>query len=98
MKTAKKAKTIPALKTDEAAEDFVARADLAQYDLSGFAPPHRPAPLLTGEPPHHHRPAGAWMSYCALDKSNTKTSIKPFSFSGNFSSILHLSSSALVMP
>ena len=38
MKTAKKAKTIPALKTDEAAEDFVARADLTQYDLSGFAP------------------------------------------------------------
>jgi len=28
-------KTIPTFKTDEEAEDFVATADLSQYDLSG---------------------------------------------------------------
>jgi predicted DNA binding CopG/RHH family protein len=28
-------KTIPTFKTDKAAEDFVATADLSQYDLSG---------------------------------------------------------------
>ncbi len=34
----KKLKKIPALKTDQEAEDFVANADLTQYDLSGFRP------------------------------------------------------------
>ncbi len=33
-----KLKTIPALTTDDAAERFVAEADLSQYDLSGFRP------------------------------------------------------------
>ena len=31
-------KGIPAFKTDEEAERFVASADLADYDLSGFVP------------------------------------------------------------
>jgi predicted DNA binding CopG/RHH family protein len=31
-------KTIPALKTDEDAEQFVETADLSDYDLSGFMP------------------------------------------------------------
>jgi predicted DNA binding CopG/RHH family protein len=31
-------KPIPDFKTDRAAEDFVAEADLTQYDLSGFQP------------------------------------------------------------
>lgn len=31
-------KTIPELRTDEAAENFVETADLADYDLSGFTP------------------------------------------------------------
>ena len=31
-------KKIPSLKTDAAAERFVARADLRQYDLSGLTP------------------------------------------------------------
>ncbi len=34
----KKLKKIPALKTDQEAEDFVANADLTQYDLRGFRP------------------------------------------------------------
>ncbi|WP_185327947.1 CopG family antitoxin [Acetobacter pasteurianus] len=29
---------MPSLHSDEAAEDFVATADLTQYDLSGFKP------------------------------------------------------------
>ena len=33
-----KASKIPALASDEAAERFVAEADLSQYDLSGFRP------------------------------------------------------------
>jgi predicted DNA binding CopG/RHH family protein len=32
----KKLKQLPVLKSDQEAEDFVARADLSQYDLSGF--------------------------------------------------------------
>lgn len=31
-------KKLPALKSDEAAERFVATADLSQYDLSGMVP------------------------------------------------------------
>lgn len=31
-------KTMPSLKNDEEAEQFVASADLSEYDLSGFAP------------------------------------------------------------
>lgn len=31
-------KTMPSLKSDEDAEQFVASADLSEYDLSGFAP------------------------------------------------------------
>ena len=31
-------KTLPDLLTDEAAEEFVANADLSDYDLSGFKP------------------------------------------------------------
>lgn len=31
-------KKLPALKTDKAAEQFVATADLTQYDLSGMVP------------------------------------------------------------
>jgi predicted DNA binding CopG/RHH family protein len=38
MNASGKAKGIPALKTDEAARDFVEKADLTQYDLSGFRP------------------------------------------------------------
>jgi len=33
-----KLKKLPALKTDEAAEQFVATADLTKYDLSGMVP------------------------------------------------------------
>ena len=33
-------KTLPDLLTDEAAEDFVANADLSEYDLSGFKQVH----------------------------------------------------------
>lgn len=33
-----KLKTIPELTSDDAAERFVAEADLTQYDLSGFRP------------------------------------------------------------
>ena len=36
MKT--KSKNMPSLKTDKAAADFVASADLSLYDLSGFKP------------------------------------------------------------
>jgi predicted DNA binding CopG/RHH family protein len=36
MKT--KSKPLPALTTDEAAEQFVSTADLSTYDLSGFKP------------------------------------------------------------
>jgi predicted DNA binding CopG/RHH family protein len=35
-KTSKKGKAIPLFDSDKAAEDFVAAADLSQYDLSGF--------------------------------------------------------------
>lgn len=33
-----KAKPMPSLRSDKAAEDFVSEADLSQYDLSGFQP------------------------------------------------------------
>jgi predicted DNA binding CopG/RHH family protein len=33
-----KVKPMPSLHSDEAAEEFVANADLSQYDLSGFKP------------------------------------------------------------
>ncbi|GBR50354.1 hypothetical protein CSR02_14955 [Acetobacter pomorum] len=33
-----KNRSMPSLHSDEAAEDFVATADLTQYDLSGFKP------------------------------------------------------------
>jgi predicted DNA binding CopG/RHH family protein len=33
-----KAKPMPSLRSDEAAEAFVANADLTEYDLSGFKP------------------------------------------------------------
>lgn len=33
-------KPLPALETDEEAEDFVDSADLTEYDLSGFQPAH----------------------------------------------------------
>jgi predicted DNA binding CopG/RHH family protein len=33
-----KSKTMPSLKSDAQAEQFVATADLSQYDLSGFKP------------------------------------------------------------
>ncbi|MCW4579265.1 BrnA antitoxin family protein [Gluconacetobacter entanii] len=33
-----KNRSIPSLHSDEAVEDFVATADLARYDLSGFKP------------------------------------------------------------
>jgi predicted DNA binding CopG/RHH family protein len=36
MKT--KAEAMPSLRSDEAADQFVATADLSQYDLSGFKP------------------------------------------------------------
>jgi len=35
-----KHKSMPSLKTDDAAEQFVKNADLTQYDLSGFKPMH----------------------------------------------------------
>ncbi len=38
MSEAKELKTIPAFKTDEDAERFVDKADLSEYDLSGFKP------------------------------------------------------------
>ena len=34
----KRLEAIPPLKSDREAEDFVARADLTRYDLSGFRP------------------------------------------------------------
>lgn len=37
-KAPKKLKTLPRLKTDKAAEDFVESADLSEFDLSGFKP------------------------------------------------------------
>ena len=33
-----KSKQMPSLRNDAAAEEFVAQADLSQYDLSGFKP------------------------------------------------------------
>lgn len=36
MKTKAKSKPMPSLKTDAQAEQFAAKADLSQYDLSGF--------------------------------------------------------------
>lgn len=36
----KKLKTLPVLRSDKEAEEFVASADLSQYDLSGFKPMH----------------------------------------------------------
>jgi predicted DNA binding CopG/RHH family protein len=36
----KRLKKLPALKSDKEAEDVVARADLSQYDLSGFEVVH----------------------------------------------------------
>ena len=33
-----KTKPLPSLRSDAAAEEFVATADLSQYDLSGFKP------------------------------------------------------------
>jgi predicted DNA binding CopG/RHH family protein len=33
-----KSRPMPSLLSDEAAEEFVANADLSQYDLSGFKP------------------------------------------------------------
>lgn len=36
----KSAKPMPSLRSDEAAERFVAEADLSDYDLSGFQPMH----------------------------------------------------------
>lgn len=38
MKT--KIKPMPSLRSDQAAEEFVATADLSQYDLSAFKPMH----------------------------------------------------------
>lgn len=35
-----KPKIMPPLRSDKEAEDFVANADLSQYDLSGFKPMH----------------------------------------------------------
>ncbi len=35
-----KTKPMPSLRSDDAAEDFVASADLTSYDLSGFKPMH----------------------------------------------------------
>lgn len=34
----KNAKSMPSLRSDKAAEEFVANSDLSQYDLSGFKP------------------------------------------------------------
>ncbi len=36
MKTKAKTQPMPSLKTDAQAEQFVAKADVSQYDLSGF--------------------------------------------------------------
>ncbi|MBT4689377.1 MAG: hypothetical protein HOK21_18885 [Rhodospirillaceae bacterium] len=38
MSAKKKLKSLPELKTDQDAEDFVATADLSEFDLSGFKP------------------------------------------------------------
>ncbi|MCP4181850.1 MAG: hypothetical protein GY761_00805 [Hyphomicrobiales bacterium] len=38
MSDKKKLKSLPRLKTDKEAEDFVENADLSDYDLSGFKP------------------------------------------------------------
>lgn len=35
-----KGKRMPSLRSDREAEDFVAQADLSEYDLSGFRPAH----------------------------------------------------------
>lgn len=35
-----KTKAMPSLRSDKAAERFVANADLSKYDLSGFKPMH----------------------------------------------------------
>ena len=40
MKKKGKGKTLPILKSDKQAEDFVANADLTEYDLSEFVPVH----------------------------------------------------------
>lgn len=40
MKTEKKLKPLPILRTDKEAEDFVDNANLADYDLSGFKRTH----------------------------------------------------------
>ncbi len=37
-KAARKLKQFPVLRTDEEAEDFVANADLGEYDFSQFKP------------------------------------------------------------
>ena len=37
---AKKLKKLPILRTDREAEEFVAKSDLTQYDLSGMRPMH----------------------------------------------------------
>jgi predicted DNA binding CopG/RHH family protein len=34
----KKSKSMPTLKSDDSAEDFVSSADLSKFDLSGFKP------------------------------------------------------------
>ncbi len=34
----KHSKSMPLLRSDKAAEDFVAKSDLSEYDLSGFKP------------------------------------------------------------
>ena len=36
----KKTKPMPSLRSDDEAEQFVAEADLSEYDLSGFQPMH----------------------------------------------------------
>ena len=38
MKSKQRLKSLPKLKTDKAAEDFVRDADLTEYDLSAFKP------------------------------------------------------------
>ena len=38
MKSKQKLKSFPKLKTDKAADDFVRKSDLSEYDLSGFKP------------------------------------------------------------
>lgn len=40
MKAKAKTKSMPSLRSDAAAEKFVATTDLSQYDLSGFKPMH----------------------------------------------------------